>query len=728
MAPRVSLVMIVKDEEQVLARNLERWRPLVDEWVIVDTGSTDGTPQIIQQYSGQIRIVPFTNFVDTKNQALEMATGEWVLLADADEYLEDGGIERLVEYVATDLGQDIDAVSTLIIEKAPDLTVVQTYYRNRMWRNHGQRFVGPGVHEVIAESGKIVLDPSIRVWHDRRHRTGESYAERANFYVAILDQWLAEHPADPRALFYMGRTLKDCARFDEAISYYYEYLNSPSDYRDERWQAAYDIAECYRATGDYDQAILACKMSLDIDPRRAEALTMIGAIYYIQQRWEEAEGPLRQAMATPVPQDVTLFLNPKAHNSLPMDYLSVALYKMGRYSESAMLSGRLSQFEPKYDGRILSNIHVADNHVKSRLFFCLGETPEPVWGDMIATHGMGGVETTYLELPKALAKLGMECFVFCRTQQEHVADGVYFIPQQNLDLYSGVDPHVIIASRGFDVFNSFPKAKHVVWLQDAHFSDSGRAEWITQADRVIVSSGWHRNYTISRYGHGIDPDAISVIPLGVRKEMFTGGPKDDRLLIYSSNPDRGLYDLIEMWDEITARVHDVKLVVTYGWQGLKTWNTDPEYQARIDKQAQEIQGWAASKGNVKLTGRIPKRELYRWMAQAALCAYPCNFWETFCLTAAECQISGTPLVTSRLGGLPYILDDANNVLIAGYPKTSSYRRRFVDSIVDLLVTHPKRLAEMQHGVREYASTNVLDWSDVARIWQMTIWTSVLDPG
>ena len=78
--------MIVKNEAAILRETLERVRPIVDEWVIVDTGSTDDTRAIISEY-GPVTELPFEDFVTTKNKALALATGEYILFMDADERL-----------------------------------------------------------------------------------------------------------------------------------------------------------------------------------------------------------------------------------------------------------------------------------------------------------------------------------------------------------------------------------------------------------------------------------------------------------------------------------------------------------------------------------------------------------------------------------------------------------------------------------------------------------------
>uniref|UniRef100_A0A6M3KEP3 Putative glycosyltransferase n=1 Tax=viral metagenome TaxID=1070528 RepID=A0A6M3KEP3_9ZZZZ len=82
--------MIVQDEESCIARALNSLHPFVDEIVVVDGGSVDSTMQIAQSYE-KVKLfeIPFArNFALQKNNALERASGDWLFLLDADEYIE----------------------------------------------------------------------------------------------------------------------------------------------------------------------------------------------------------------------------------------------------------------------------------------------------------------------------------------------------------------------------------------------------------------------------------------------------------------------------------------------------------------------------------------------------------------------------------------------------------------------------------------------------------------
>src|SRR5512143_1026788 len=84
--PTLSLAMIVKNEEKNLGHCLASVRDLVDEMVVVDTGSTDGTVALAESFGARIGHFPWTgDFGAARNESLRLCTGDWVLILDADE-------------------------------------------------------------------------------------------------------------------------------------------------------------------------------------------------------------------------------------------------------------------------------------------------------------------------------------------------------------------------------------------------------------------------------------------------------------------------------------------------------------------------------------------------------------------------------------------------------------------------------------------------------------------
>src|SRR5437773_6000316 len=100
MTARISLCMIVRDEEQFILECIESARDAVDESIVVDTGSTDRTIELAERAGASV--YPFVwcdDFAAARNASIEKASGDWVLWLDADERLARGGAEVLREAV-----------------------------------------------------------------------------------------------------------------------------------------------------------------------------------------------------------------------------------------------------------------------------------------------------------------------------------------------------------------------------------------------------------------------------------------------------------------------------------------------------------------------------------------------------------------------------------------------------------------------------------------------------
>jgi glycosyltransferase involved in cell wall biosynthesis len=147
----LSLCMIVKDEEESLARCLDSARQAVDEIVIVDTGSTDKTKEICGKYQAKIYDFIWTeSFAAARNFGIERAAGEWILWLDADEELE---LENAEEFrrALRDNEKDLLLIPLVNYYGAlpPDPHRAYLYASHRLFRNHrGFQFTG-NIHEHL---------------------------------------------------------------------------------------------------------------------------------------------------------------------------------------------------------------------------------------------------------------------------------------------------------------------------------------------------------------------------------------------------------------------------------------------------------------------------------------------------------------------------------------------------------------------------------------------------
>ena len=319
-----------------------------------------------------------------------------------------------------------------------------------------------------------------------------------------------------------------------------------------------------------------------------------------------------------------------------------------------------------------------------------------------------------------LAKRGHTVFLFCSCEDEHIYKGVYYIPYENLEEYTDMFPDALITSRWFPQYYFDAGCKKIVWFQDAFFQNPDRPDSFLLADHIICSSRWHRQYIAERLVHSLDGRKIQIVPLGIRKELFTKAvERKPYKVIYSSNPDRGLYTLLDMWEEITKQVPQIELSICYGWDGLKTWNNSNEWQASVANQERTTVEGFSKFGNVTFTGRLSKSKLAEEMLSSSLCLYPNNFWETFCLTSLEMQAAGVPTITTDMGALSTTLKRDCNVLIEKDHYSKEYKEEFIQYVVYLL-NNPSWLHGYSSDCRNYVFSNPTDWSDIASTWEEVI--------
>ncbi|MGD0196487.1 MAG: glycosyltransferase [Solirubrobacteraceae bacterium] len=146
---RLSLCMIVRDEEEMLPRCLAAAAPAVDEIIVVDTGSQDSTIEIARQFGAQVIEFAWTgSFSDARNVSFEAATGDWVMYLDADEVLVAEDVEKLRALTGHTWREAFYFVETNFTGDITDGTAV-THNALRMFRNRPEYRFDGRLHEQI---------------------------------------------------------------------------------------------------------------------------------------------------------------------------------------------------------------------------------------------------------------------------------------------------------------------------------------------------------------------------------------------------------------------------------------------------------------------------------------------------------------------------------------------------------------------------------------------------
>jgi len=248
--------MIVKNEEQHLATCLESIKDLVDEIVIVDTGSTDKTIEIAKRYTDKIYNFTWCNdFGAARNEALKHCTGDWILRLDADEVL-----DRKYQYTLCDLtNNDVSDVVIFPIHNYTDAAHAQYKLSKtvRLFKNLPCITFKGRVHEEIDDS---VLANKLRVgsthtpiFHYGYLKTKEVVEEKFEMYKAIAEKEIEEDPNNFKPYFSLAAHYAHYKMFDEAIANYKKSI----EFNDKQYMVHHDLAMAiYERMMQSNQSIL----------------------------------------------------------------------------------------------------------------------------------------------------------------------------------------------------------------------------------------------------------------------------------------------------------------------------------------------------------------------------------------------------------------------------------------------------------------------------------------
>ena len=228
----ISLCMIVKDEAKNLPRCLASVKDLVDEMVVVDTGSGDDTPTIAERAGAKVDFLMWgDNFAHARNVSITQATKDWILVLDADETLTKPG-RQLVESIKKDkpLGEVSPADLLLVTMMRREIGANQSPYTqvSRLFRNHDKvEFIRP-YHEGVDESVEALMaaEPHWQVAQfggigiDHTGYGVDEIAAKNKLSRArrIMEAHLKEHPQDAYMANKLGALYTQSDEWDKALS------------------------------------------------------------------------------------------------------------------------------------------------------------------------------------------------------------------------------------------------------------------------------------------------------------------------------------------------------------------------------------------------------------------------------------------------------------------------------------------------------------------------------
>lgn len=213
--------MIVKNEEKLLPRVLASIADAVDEIVIVDTGSSDQTPEIIRKKGGKLIDFEWVDdFAAARNCAIDHSSMDWILWLDADEWIDQENLEKLKQ-LKTALSDEYDGLILPTHVLTREKQILTLKHPVRIFRRASEfRWKYP-IMEVVTNldsSSSRVKTVPITI-QKQRDESAEELAAQRKRYLAILRENEEKFPSDPRFPFQIGVELHFLRDYKNAIPY-----------------------------------------------------------------------------------------------------------------------------------------------------------------------------------------------------------------------------------------------------------------------------------------------------------------------------------------------------------------------------------------------------------------------------------------------------------------------------------------------------------------------------
>lgn len=754
----ISIAIIAKDNEKTLPALLQSLKGSVDEIILVDTGSTDSTKSIAQDFGCLVfDFVWCDDFSAARNFAYSKCSGDWIMWVDTDDVVRNADIiKTLVAQVDSD--KTIDAI-VLPYEYITDKNgnVINEQYRIRLTRKGFFEWKG-AIHEDLIGKRKLnrLYNKEIVIKHTATEEDSEQKLLR-NLHILEqqIDKENKEKNVDARTILYYGHTLFGLRRYNDARNAYITYTKI-SGWEEDLYLAYIRLSVCDRELKAYNNSVESIQMAWSVEPEAPEAYIQLGLTYFAMGLYKKAMHAAKAAQNAKIDFERLTVTFPKDYVWHPLLLLADSHLALNEYRDAlkyyiklkkanfpsetiddliAEIQGivdeedevrsyadkfeRCSTDEERkvlYDSIPLklrsypSIIHIRQSFDikttssgKEVVFMCAHAYEE--WTPDSIEKGIGGSEEAVINMAHQLKELGYDVSVYNTIQTAKEFDGVKYKPWWEFNPKDKTD--FFIAWRHEFLFDKDVNAtKKYLWLHDIVEPAEYTEERLARIDKILVLSQYHRenlpqlpDEKFFLTSNGVD---VSLFDQVVERDPFK--------LIYTSSYDRGLEQLLEMWGEIKKRIPQATLDVYYGWSNFDERNKDnPERKLWKEKMVRLL-----GQEGVQELGRASHKGIAKAMLGANVWAYPTTWLETNCITGLKAQIAGAIPVVASHGALKETVFYGEKV--DANMKVPEGQKEWLDALEKVVYSSDKydRLGMMNDMRSRYS------WQAIAQQWQQTI--------
>jgi tetratricopeptide (TPR) repeat protein len=342
---KLSLCTIAKNEATSLPNCLKSVRNVVDEIIVLDTGSTDKTPEIAQEFGAKVYHFQWcNNFSSARNEALKYVQGDWVLVLDADEVLKPEIVPQLKQVIQQPNLLVVNLVRQEIGAKQAPYSLV-----SRLFRKHPEVYFSRPYHAMIDDSVSLLLQKEpqwqiaslsdVAILH-YGYEPG-AIASRNKFQTAktTMEGYLNQHPNDPYVCNKLGALYLEIGEKSKGIELLQRGLSANSIDAGVLYELHYHLGIAYESLQQLNlaQSHYQTATQLDILPQlKLGAFINLGNVLKARNQLEAAQEAYAAAMIID-PNFAVGYYN-----------LGMLLKHKGRFADAIALYQQAIKLNPNY--------------------------------------------------------------------------------------------------------------------------------------------------------------------------------------------------------------------------------------------------------------------------------------------------------------------------------------------------------------------------------------------
>lgn len=698
----ICLCMIVKNESAILHKCFGSIVKYIDYWIISDTGSTDGTQELIQQYfkeyniPGELYQDKWVDFGYNRSLVFEKARYSknqdkftHYLVIDADDIL----YGELTDFKNT-IEEGNKRYYINIRNTNREFKRQQIFNKKFIWKYVGVLHEYPCCEndslEFISINNCYIQDGRCS-FRNTSTTTKDKYLNDAK----ILLQGIVDEPQNKRYYFYLANSYRDAEDYDLAIKYYDKRVNM-GGWDEEVYYSLYCIGNCkMEKQCNFENDTLYCYLkAYNYRNTRLEALYEIVKYYRVNGKYKEGYSYGLLGYKNKYPDDI-LFVNIDIHNYQLLDELALCSYYVNEYQLSIKLNNQIIKMYEKRlikldIGRIKENIklsyHYLNNdignnenvYLQSQLkTLCIytGYSDIEYNGSNYSQQKVRGSEQATIKLAEELSNY-LTVFICGDNILPGEYNNVHYGGVEMMDtlLQSNIIDIMIISryAHFFCKYNNTSKLTYLwlhdtcplSWLNGVSINSYNLLKNVKKLDKVICLSNWHKSYNIER---GILADKIDIIGNGINIDINISDIKNkyNNRFIYIATPSRALSEVVDVFNIIIEK------------------EPEKNYQLHVYCDEDNIEQFSINlvtkmknNSNIFINGTTTHTNMLKQLQLSTVWLYiPTSFEETYCISAIEAQFFKCLCFVNNIGSLAEVVD--NRGYVFDVSDTNEYRANII---------------------------------------------------